>query len=92
MIDSGNLILKLYVTNLTPKIETAVERLKDTCNTELNGEFDLSVINILENSQMAEDDRVLATPTLIKQIPDPVKRIIGDISNIDKVMVNLGLR
>ncbi len=92
MTDPVSYILKLYVTNLTPKIESAVEKLKDTFDKELSGEYDLSVINILENSQMAEDDRVLATPTLIKQLPDPVKRIIGDISNIDKVMVGLGLR
>ena len=91
MTDTGNVVLKLYVTNLTPKIENALEKLNDKCDRELNNGYELSVINILENSQMAEDDRVLATPTLIKQLPEPVKRIIGDISNIDKLMVGLGL-
>lgn len=92
MTDTGNTILKLYITNFTQKIENALEKLKDTCDREFNNGYELSVINILENSQMAEDDRVLATPTLIKQFPEPVKRMIGDISNIDKVMVGLGFR
>lgn len=92
MTNSDNIVLKLYITNLTPKIEKALEQIKLTFDKELNEQNDITVISILDNSQMAEDDRVLATPTLIKQFPEPVKRIIGDISNIDKVMAGLGLR
>lgn len=91
MSDTEKYILKLYVTNLTPKIETSVDKLRQICNDELNGEYEFNIINILENPQLAEGDRVLATPTLIKQLPDPVKRIIGDISNTEKVLIGLDL-
>ncbi|MFO8102354.1 MAG: circadian clock KaiB family protein [Dehalococcoidia bacterium] len=83
--------LKLYVTNMTPKIEGSVEKLRQVCDQELNGEYDFKIINILENPQLAEGDRVLATPTLIKELPTPVKRIIGDISNTEKVLFGLDL-
>ena len=92
MTDSASYILKLYVTNLTPKIETSVDKLRQVCDSELNGEYEFNIINILDNPQLAEGDRVLATPTLIKELPAPMKRIIGDISNTEKVLIGLDLR
>ncbi len=85
-------LLKLYVTNMTPKIEASVGKLREVCDRELDGEYDFTIINILENPQLAEGDRVLATPTLIKELPAPVKRIIGDISNTEKVLIGLDLQ
>ncbi len=92
MSPSAKYFLKLYVTNVTPKTETSIGNLREVCDRELNGEYDFQIINILENPQLAEGDRVLATPTLIKELPAPVKRIIGDISNTEKVLVGLDLR
>ena len=91
MTDKSKYVLKLYVTNLTPKIQSSLDKLNQVCEKELNGEYEFNIINILENPQLAEGDRVLATPTLIKELPDPVKRIIGDISNTEKVLVGLDL-
>ena len=92
MTESASYMLKLYVTNLTPKIEGSVEKLREICDQELNGEYEFNIISILDNPQLAEGDRVLATPTLIKELPAPMKRIIGDISNTDKVLIGLDLR
>ena len=76
---------------MTPKIEAAMGKLTQICDQELNGDYEVKIINILDNPQLAEGDRVLATPTLIKELPSPVKRIIGDISNTDKVLLGLDL-
>ena len=90
-MDESKFVLKLYVTNLTPKIENSLDKLRQICDQELNGDYEVKIINILDNPQLAEGDRVLATPTLIKELPSPVKRIIGDISNTDKVLMGLDL-
>ncbi len=92
MTDSANYVLKLYVTSMTPKIESSIEKLHKVCDQYLNCQCEIRIINILENPQMAEGDRVLATPTLIKELPIPIKRVIGDISNTDKVLVGLELK
>ena len=92
MAQSASYILKLYVTNLTPKIEGSVDKLRDICDKELGGEYEFNIISILDNPQLAEGDRVLATPTLIKELPIPMKRIIGDLSNTEKVLIGLDLR
>ncbi len=92
MSPSTKYILKLYVTNITPKTETSINNLRQACDREFGDEYDFQVINILENPQQAEDDRVLATPTLIKEQPAPKKRVIGDISNIEKVQIGLDLQ
>ncbi|MFO8102355.1 MAG: circadian clock KaiB family protein [Dehalococcoidia bacterium] len=91
-MDSSRYLLKLYVTNMTPKIEDSIGKLRQViCDQDLESQYELKIINILENPQLAEGDRVLATPTLIKELPAPVKRLIGDISNTDKVLVRLDL-
>ena len=91
-MDSSKYVLKLYVTNMTPKIEDSIGKLRQImCDQDLGSQYELQIINILENPHLAEGDRVLATPTLIKQLPAPVKRVIGDISNTGKVLVGLDL-
>jgi len=89
---SAKYLLKLYVTNITPKVESSVEKLRQVCEQELDGEYEFNVINIIENPKLAEGDRVLATPTLIKELPAPVKRVIGDVSNAEKVLIGLDLQ
>ena len=84
-------LLKLYITGMTPKVQGSIDNLKKICDEHLDGNCDLEIINILEQPQQADDARILATPTLVKQLPDPVRRIIGDLSDTDKVVVGLDL-
>jgi len=85
-------ILKLYVTGASPRAEAAIANLKRICEQELHSEYSLEIIDVLEQPQAAEDDKILATPTLIKQLPPPLRRVIGDLSDKDKVLVGLELR
>lgn len=87
----GKYILKLYITGKTARTETAVSILRKICEEDLNGEYQLNVIDILEQPQLAEDEKILATPTLIKVLPQPLRRIIGDLSNREKVLLGLDL-
>ena len=83
--------LRLYITGKTPKSERAIANLKEICEKELKGLYELQIIDVLESPQLAEDEKILATPTLIKDLPPPLKRIIGDLSNSDKVLLGLDL-
>ena len=91
MASPAQYTLKLYITNITPKIETGIGGLLRACDQTLKGHYELRIVNILDNPRMAEEDRILATPTLIRKEPPPSKRLIGDISNTDKVMAGLEL-
>jgi circadian clock protein KaiB len=73
----------------SPKSATAIANLRRTCEEELKGRYDLQVIDVLEHPQLAEDDNILATPTLIKQLPPPLRRLIGDLSDKQKVLLGL---
>jgi circadian clock protein KaiB len=85
-------LLKLYVTGTSPRAELAIANLRRICEQELRGEYDLQIIDVLENPQVAEDDKILATPTLIKQLPPPLRRVIGDLSDKEKVLLGLEVR
>jgi circadian clock protein KaiB len=85
-------ILKLYVTGATPRAETAIANLRRICEQELGGQYQLEIIDVLEHPQMAEDDKILATPTLIKQLPPPLRKVIGDLSDKEKVLLGLELQ
>jgi circadian clock protein KaiB len=87
----SNFILKLYVTGKTSRSERAIVNLKEICENELQGQYELQVIDVLESPQLAEDDKILATPTLIKSLPPPIKRIIGDLSDKEKVLPGLDI-
>jgi circadian clock protein KaiB len=84
-------VLKLYVTGQTANSQKAIENLKSVLKTELNGLYSLEVIDVLKNPQLAEEDKILATPTLAKVLPPPVRKIIGDLSSIEKVLLGLDL-
>jgi len=82
----------LYVTGSNPRAQLAVENLRRICEQELAGQYELEIIDVLENPQLAEDEKILATPTLIKQLPPPLRRVIGDLSDTDKVLLGLEVR
>ena len=84
-------ILKLYVTGQTLNSQKAIENLEKVFATELNGAYVLKVIDVLKNPQLAEEDKILATPTLTKVLPPPVRKIVGDLSDVDKVLLGLDL-
>jgi circadian clock protein KaiB len=85
-------LLKLYVTGTSPRAELAVSNLRRICEQELRGEYELEIIDVLEHPQLAEDEKILATPTLIKQLPPPLRRVIGDLSDKEKVLLGLEVR
>jgi circadian clock protein KaiB len=85
-------LLKLYVTGSSPRTKTAIENLNRICESELQGLYKLEIIDVLQFPQLAEDERILATPTLIKQLPPPLRRVIGDLSDKEKVLFGLEVR
>jgi circadian clock protein KaiB len=82
-------ILTLYVTGTSPRTRVAIDNLNRICTQELDGRYELEIVDVLEHPQRAEDERILATPTLIKQLPLPLRRVIGDLSDKDKVLLGL---
>ena len=84
-------ILKLYVAGNTPNSMRALKTLREILETEFRGVYALKVIDVLKSPQLAEEDKILATPTLSKILPPPVRRIIGDLSDRDKVLIGLDL-
>lgn len=84
-------VLKLYVTDITPAIQDAITTLRTLCEDELSNCYDFKVIDIREQPQLAEDERILAVPTLVKELPPPIRRLIGDLSNREKVLLGLDL-
>ncbi|MFN8598506.1 MAG: circadian clock KaiB family protein [Anaerolineae bacterium] len=83
--------LKLFITGQTPRSAYAIANLNRICQEALLDQCDVVIIDVLENPELAEDEKVLATPTLIKTAPPPARRVIGDLSDIQKVMWGLGL-
>jgi circadian clock protein KaiB len=89
---AGKYLLRLFITGKTIKSEQCIANLQSICEKDLHGEYELEVIDVLERPQLAEDDKILATPTLIKKLPPPVRRLIGDLSDAEKVLLGLDLK
>src|SRR5262245_6945483 len=85
-------VLRLYVAGQTPKSLTAFANLKKICAEYLEGKYRIDVIDLLENPQLGRGDQILAIPTLVRNRPEPIKKIIGDLSNTEKVLVGLDIR
>jgi circadian clock protein KaiB len=85
-------VLKLYVTGKSSKANAAIANLRRICDEELGESYELQIIDVLEHPQLAEDDKILATPTLIKRLPPPLRRVIGDLSDRHKVLLGLEVR
>ncbi len=83
--------LKLYVAGKTLKSVTALKNLKNYCEEHLDGRYKIEVIDLLKKPQLAEGDQILAVPTLVRKVPVPIRKIIGDLSNKEKVLVGLNI-
>jgi circadian clock protein KaiB len=84
--------LRLYVAGQTPKSMTAIKNLKALCEKHLAGRYNIEVIDLMKNPALAQRDQIVAIPTLIRQLPEPLKRIIGDLSNAEKVLIGLDIQ
>ena len=88
---SGRYVLRLYVTGLTPRSARAVKNLRAICDTHLEGRYDLEVVDIYQQPVLTKGEQIIAAPTLIKKLPLPMRRIIGDMSNRERVLLGLDL-
>ena len=84
--------LRLYVAGQTPKSVLAFRNLKQICEEHLQGRYEIEIIDLLQNPQLAQGDQILAVPTLVRRLPEPIKKIIGDLSNTERVLVGLDLQ
>jgi circadian clock protein KaiB len=85
-------VLRLYINGSTLKSKLAVENLKQVCEQHLNGWYDLEIIDICRHANLARDEQIVAVPTLIKRLPRPLRRLIGDLSDHNKVLFGLDLK
>ncbi|HEY4219584.1 MAG TPA: circadian clock KaiB family protein [Gemmatimonadaceae bacterium] len=84
-------LLTLFITGSSPRADLAIANLRHVCEGELCGEYDLEIVDVLEHPERAEEAKILATPTLIKRLPPPLRRVVGDLSDKDKLLVGLEL-
>ncbi len=89
--ESDMWILRLYVAGQTPKAITALKNLEKICEEQLSGKYSIEVIDLLKNPQLGAADQIFALPTLVRKLPVPVRKIIGDLSNTERVLVGLDL-
>ncbi len=84
--------LRLYIAGHTPRAAAALNNLRVLCDAHLSGQYSIEVIDLLQTPQLAKGDQILAVPTLVRKLPEPVRKIIGDLSNTEKVLVGLDIR
>lgn len=85
-------VLRLFITGMTPNSKKAVENIKKICEDHLEGRYELQVVDIYQQPELAEGEQIIAAPTLVKMLPAPLKRLIGDMSNTEKVLLGLNIR
>lgn len=90
--ETGHYVLRLYVAGKSPKSVNAIANLKKICEENLQGRYQLDVIDLYQQPQLAQGEQIIALPTLIKKLPPPLRRIIGDLSNTERVLVGLDIR
>src|SRR5687767_4857656 len=83
--------LRLYIAGQTPKSVLALKNIKKYCEEHLHGKYTIEIVDLLKNPQLAEGDQILAIPTLVRKFPEPLRKIIGDLSNEEKVLVGLNI-
>jgi circadian clock protein KaiB len=83
--------LRLYITGMTPRSSRAIERVRSLCETLLHGRYDLKIVDLYDEPGLASTEQIVAAPTLIRRLPEPVRRIVGDMSNEARVVAGLGL-
>jgi len=91
-MEQGGYNLRLYVAGQTPKSVAAIANLNRLCEKYLSGRYTIEVVDLMTNPALAQRDQIVAIPTLIRQLPEPLKRIIGDLSNAEKVLVGLDIQ
>jgi circadian clock protein KaiB len=84
--------LRLYTAGQTPKSLAAIRNLKKVCEEHLAGRYEIEIVDLLKNPRLAKDDQIVAIPTLVRKLPDPVRKIIGDLSDTERALVGLQLR
>jgi len=92
IVASTRYLLKLYVAGQSPRSVSAIANIKRICEEHLQGRYELEVIDLYQQPQLALDEQIIAVPTLIRKLPPPLRRIIGDLSNTERVLVGLDLR
>ena len=85
-------LLRLYVAGRSPKCVTALANLKRFCEEHMAGQYGIEVVDLLENPRLAKDDQIIAIPTLVRKLPEPLRKIIGDLSNSERMLVGLDLK
>ena len=90
--EDGKWRLRLYVAGRSPKCVAALENLKRFCEERMPGQYEIEVVDLLENPRLAKDDQIVAIPTLVRKLPEPLRRIIGDLSNSERMLVGLDLK
>ena len=85
-------VLRLYVSGLTPRSQTAIKNIKKICEEHLNGRYNLEVIDVYQKPVLAKGEQIIAAPTLIKKLPLPLRRFIGDLSDTERILLGLDLR
>lgn len=84
--------LRLYVAGQTPKSQAALRNLRRLCEAHMAGEYEIEIVDLLVNPRLAAGDQILAVPTLVRRLPEPIKKIIGDLSNDERVLVGLDVK
>ncbi len=92
MTTSDKWLLRLYTAGQTPKSLAALENLKRLCDEHLAGKYRIEVVDLLKNPRLAKDDQIVAIPTLVRQLPSPMRKIIGDLSDTERALVGLQLK
>lgn len=90
--DHEQWLLRLYVAGRTPKCVTALENLKRFCEERMAGRYEIEVVDLLENPRLARDHQIIAIPTLVRRLPEPLRKIIGDLSDTERMLVGLELK
>ncbi|MBI4525542.1 MAG: thiol-disulfide isomerase [Deltaproteobacteria bacterium] len=91
-LKNGRYTLRLYITGTTPKSTRAVANIKEICENHLKDRYDLQVIDLYQQPTLAKGEQIIAAPTLIKKLPLPLRRFVGDLSNTERILVGLDLR
>jgi len=92
LVSENVYILKLYVTGITPKSQAALRNIKEICDAHLSGHYELEVIDVYQTPQLAQNQQLIAAPTLVKELPFPLQRFIGDLSNKDEILQSLEVK
>lgn len=90
--DGAKYVLRLYVTGMTPKSTQAIANVQKLCEKHLSGRYELKVIDIYQQPKLAKGEQIIATPTLIKKLPPPLRRLIGDMSDMERFLVGIDLK